>query len=456
MSKSEKTSTELYSFDAEIAVIGSLLLKPECFNDIEPILNAKDFYIVQYRYIFEAISLFTQQNRAIDILVLSEYFKEKGILENVGGLAHLAEIIKKTPSAANVVAYAELVKQYSKQRQFLSLGQFIISEMNKPKNTDQLDEFAEKIEKQYTSIALNQMDKSAANLSDIFKEIFVKMEKSALNADPVTGTPIGIQTIDELTTGGQAGELIILAARPGMGKTALSLTAAANTLDKFTTQPVFYFSQEMPAEQLLQRLMAMKSRVGLQKIRHATELEDEEWAKIANAVHSIQKDWADRLIIDDEGALTVQRLRSKVRLYCRKYGQPAAIFIDYLQLMRGSGKQENRHLEISQISGALKAFAKELERPIYALSQLNRSLEQRMNKRPVNADLRESGSLEQDADVILFIYRDEVYNPESESKGLAEIIIGKQRNGPLGKVECRFHGEFSLFENEMNLNGYQL
>ncbi|PJG84774.1 replicative DNA helicase [Conservatibacter flavescens] len=455
MCKVENTYSQLYSLEAEIAVIGGLLLKPDSFNDVEPILSSQDFYIVQYRHIFDAISLFSQKNKAVDILTLSEYFKEKGMLDDIGGFAHLAEIVNGTPSAANVVAYAELVRRYSKQRQYLSLGRFIISEMNKPKNTEQLEELAEKIEKQYTNIALNQTDNGAANLGDIFTEMFIKMEKSALNADPITGTPLGIQTIDELTTGGQGGELIILAARPGMGKTALSLTAAASTLDKFTTQPIFYFSQEMPADQLLQRFMAMKSRVSLQKIRRATELEDEDWGKIANAVHAIQKNWTNRLIIDDEGALTVQRLRSKVRQYCRQYGQPAAIFIDYLQLMRGTGKQENRHLEITHISGALKALAKELGRPIYALSQLNRSLEQRTNKRPVNADLRESGSLEQDADVILFIYRDEIYHPESEAKGLAEIIIGKQRNGPLGKVECRFHGEFSLFENEMNLNGYR-
>ncbi|HHF4335599.1 replicative DNA helicase [Haemophilus influenzae] len=446
---------ELYSLEAESAVIGSLLLNPKCFDDIEPILQSQDFYLVHHRHIFEAISVFAYNNKAIDILTLSEYFKEKGVLEEIGGLAYLAEMVKNTPSSFNVEAYAKVVRQYSKQRQFLALGKFIISEVGQPKNSEQLDGLAEKIEKQYTDIVLSQTDKSAADLADIFSKMFIKMEKSALNADPVTGTPLGIQTIDTLTTGGQAGELIIIAARPAMGKTALSLTAAANVLEKLTEQPVFYFSQEMPADQLLQRFMAMKSRVSLQKIRHATELEDGDWGKIANAVQYIQKNWTNRLIIDDEGALTVQRLRSKVRQYSRQYGQPAAIFIDYLQLMRSTGKQENRHLEITQISGALKALAKELECPIYALSQLNRSLEQRANKRPVNSDLRESGSLEQDADVILFIYRDEVYYPESEAKGLAEIIIGKQRNGPLGKTECRFYGEFSLFENETNLTGYR-
>ena len=450
----KKSPPELYSIDAENAVIGGLLIKSDCFDDIAMLLKADDFYLIQHRYIFNAISSLTQQNTPVDMLTVSESLKGKGVLEEVGGFAYLADMVSNTPSVANTMAYAEVIQQYSKQRQFLALGQFILNEMNEPKNAEKLDALSEQIEQRYTQISLNQTDKSAIRLADIFKSMFNKMEQSTLNADPVTGTPLGIQQIDELTTGGQSGELIIIAARPAMGKTALSLTATANILDKFTDQPIFYFSQEMPADQLLQRLMAMKSKVSLQKIRRSTELEDEDWNRLIDSVQYIQQHWTNRLIIDDEGALTIPRLRSKVRRYSRQYGLPSAIFIDYLQLMRGSGKVENRHLEITQISGALKALAKELGLPIYALSQLNRSLEQRLNKRPVNADLRESGSLEQDADVILFIYRDEVYHPESEDKGLAEIIIGKQRNGPLGNVKCRFFGEFSLFENEMNLNGY--
>lgn len=455
MGKEKNSSPELYSVESECAVIGGLLIKPEYFDDVDTILKAQDFYLIQHRYIFEAISELAHKNKAIDMLTLSERLKEKACLDEVGGLAYLAEMVNSTPSASNLITYANLVKRYSKQRQFLALGQFILGEMRTPKNAEQLDEFAERIEKQYTEISLSQQDKSAVNLSDVFGEIFDRMEKSTLNADPVTGTPLGIQQIDELTTGGQPGELIIIAARPAMGKTALSLTAAASILDKLDEQSVFYFSQEMPADQLLQRLMAMKSRVSLQKIRRATELKEEDWSKLSDSVGLIQRNWSKRLIIDDEGALTIPRLRSKVRQYSRQYGLPAAVFIDYLQLMRGTGRIENRHLEITQISGALKALAKELNRPVYALSQLNRSLEQRTNKRPVNADLRESGSLEQDADVILFIYRDEVYYPESVDRGLAEIIIGKQRNGPLGSVKCRFYGEFSLFENEMNLGRYR-
>ncbi len=313
MCKMKKSPIELYSLEAEYSVIGGLLINADRFDDVAIILNAEDFYTIQHRYIFETIASLVNQNKAVDMLTVSEYCKEKGMLEEVGGLAYLAEIAHNTPSVANIVAYAELVKQYSRQRQFLALGQFILSEMTEPKNAEKLATLAEQIEQRYTQISLNQTDKSAVNLSDVFGEIFDRMEKSTLNADPVTGTPLGIQQIDELTTGGQPGELIIIAARPAMGKTALSLTAAASILDKLDGQSVFYFSQEMPADQLLQRLMAMKSRVSLQKIRQATELKEEDWSKLSDAVGCIQQDWNKRLIIDDEGALTIPRSRSKMR-----------------------------------------------------------------------------------------------------------------------------------------------
>lgn len=276
MCKMKKSPIELYSLEAEYSVIGGLLINADRFDDVAIILNAEDFYTIQHRYIFETIASLVNQNKAVDMLTVSEYCKEKGMLEEVGGLAYLAEIAHNTPSVANIVAYAELVKQYSRQRQFLALGQFILSEMTEPKNAEKLATLAEQIEQRYTQISLNQTDKSAVKLADIFSQMIDKMEKSTLNEDPVTGTPLGIQQIDELTTGGQAGELIIIAARPAMGKTALSLTATASILDKMTDQPVFYFSQEMPADQLLQRFTAMKSRVSLQKIRRATELKVED------------------------------------------------------------------------------------------------------------------------------------------------------------------------------------
>ena len=232
-----------------------------------------------------------------------------------------------------------------------------------------------------------------------------------------------------------------------MGKTTFAQTIAASTLDKFPDSPIQFYSQEMPADQLLERFMAMRSRVSLQSIRQATELEEEEWTRLANAMGTIKKDWKDRLLIDDEASLTPHRLRAKACKNTRLYGKPKAIFIDYIQLMRTGNKTENRNLELAEISNDLKKLAKETGCPIYALSQLNRGLENRANKRPINADLRDSGSLEQDADVIIHLYRDEIYNPDTEDKGIAEIIIGKQRNGPLATVKTLFQGQYSIFEN---------
>lgn len=303
------------------------------------------------------------------------------------------------------------------------------------------------MDKQYTAITVEQLTDGVADLSDTFEAILKRMESASINADPVSGTPTGIIELDNVTTGGQAGDFIIIAARPSMGKTAFALSTAASVLDKYPNDPIQFYSQEMPAEQLLERLLAMQARVSLQSIRRATELEDEEWARIAMAMEKINQQWNRRLLIDDEPSLSPHRLRSKVRRNARLYGKPKAIFIDYIQLMRTTNKVENRNLELAEISGELKKLAKEMQCPVYGLAQLNRSVENRMNKRPINSDLRDSGSLEQDADVILHLYRDEVYNHQSEEVGIAEVIIGKQRNGPLATVKCRFEGQHSLFTN---------
>ncbi|PJG81925.1 replicative DNA helicase [Caviibacterium pharyngocola] len=443
----------LYSVEAETALLGGLVLNNSTFDEISTLVQAKDFFIIAHSIIFSSIKTMILSGRPVDILTLEQYLKEQGKLTELGGLAYIAEIIKNTPSTANVIAYAEIIQTYSQQRQLLKLGQDIIAETQKTKGEAQLETLMESIEKRLTDITLKQDEQSETNLNAAFDKIIQKMEDSMSNHNPVSGTPTGIQAIDEITTGGQAGDFIVIGARPSMGKTAFSQNIAYHTLEKFTEQPVFYFSLEMPADQLLQRFTSMISRVGLQRIRQAKELFDDEWAKISEAMGHILKNWQNRLIIDDEGSLTTHKLRIKTRKYSRKYGKPAAIIIDYLQLMSSSGRYENRNLEISAISRALKELAKEIDCPIYALSQLNRKLEDRGNKRPVNSDLRESGSLEQDADTIFFIYRDEVYNKDTEFKGLAEIIIGKQRNGPLGNVMTRFMGEYSIFEN---MTGSQL
>ena len=447
--KSKKTETQprpVYSVEAEAAVLGSLIIKNEAFDEISTLISADDFCNFVHKIIFEGIVHLLQLGKPVDILTLEQYFLDKEVLDQFD-LAYLAQIANETPSAANIVAYAKIVVRHSKQRRLLKLGQFIVDEMQASKSDEELAVFEESLDKQYTNITVNEETDTVANLDESFEKILTQMEQAAESADPVSGTPTGINDLDEATTGGQPGELIIVAARPSMGKTAFAQLIAQSTLDKYTDAPIQFYSQEMPAEQLVQRFMSMRSRVSLQSIRKATELTEPEWAKIAETTGYIMKNWQDRLLIDDEPSLSPYRLRAKVRKNIRLYGKPKAIIIDYIQLMQSTGKFENRNLELADISGELKKLAKEIGCPIYALSQLNRSLEQRANKRPINSDLRDSGSLEQDADVIIYIYRDEVYNPNSEDKGMAEIIIGKQRNGPLATVKTRFLGQYSIFEN---------
>lgn len=450
MASLNKSLIQPHSIEAEFSVIGGLLLDNELFDEVSSKINERDFYNFTHRLLFKHISELIEAGKPADILTLEQYLTQKKVIEDLGGFAYLAEIVKNTPSTANIHAYTDIALLYSKQRQLLKLGQFIVDQTQSAKTPDKFEAAVDDIEKKITEFSLSDNTKSAADLSDIFANMLSRMELSAKNGDPVTGTPTGIQDIDEATTGGQAGDLIVIGARPSMGKTAFSQTIAYHTLEKFESAPVFYHSMEMPAEQILQRFLAMRARVSLQDIRQADRLDDDDWGKLTTAMGYILEHWKNRLVIDDEGSLTPQKLRTKVRQNARKYGKPATIFIDYIQLMQTSQRYENRNLEIANISRSLKLLAKEMDCPVYALSQLNRSLEQRANKRPINSDLRESGSLEQDADVILFIYRDEVYDADSPFKGTAEIIIGKQRNGPLTSVMTNFRSEFALFENRTN------
>ena len=438
----------VFSVDAEAAVLGSLILKNELFDEVSTLIYADDFFNYTHKVIFEGIVHLLQLGKPVDILTLEQYFTDKSLIDEFG-LGYLAQIVNNTPSSSNIVAYAKVIARHSKQRRFAALGQFIVNEMQISKDDEDLAVFEENVDKQYTHITVNQEKDTVANLEETFEKILTQMEQASISSDPVSGAPTGIIELDNITTGGQPGELIIIAARPSMGKTAFAQIIAQSTLDKYTDAPIQFYSQEMPAEQLLQRFMSMRSRISLQSIRQATDLTELEWSKVAESMGHIMNNWKGRLLIDDEPSLSPYRLRAKVRKNTRLYGKPKAIIIDYIQLMRSTGKFENRNLELAEISSDLKKLAKETGCPVYALSQLNRSLEQRANKRPINSDLRDSGSLEQDADVIIHLYRDEVYNPNSEDKGIAEIIIGKQRNGPLATVKTRFLGQYSIFENLM-------
>ncbi|MDU8924285.1 replicative DNA helicase [Pasteurellaceae bacterium LIM206] len=439
-----------YSIEAEQAVLGGLLLDNNKWDEVSLILDEKNFFSIAHQKIFGVMKSLLEQNQDIDILILERVLREKSLLSDLGGIAYIAELSKNTPSAANIAAYAEIVKRDSQARELLALGNVLRTEAIKINSQDKLDSLVEKAERKLTDLTFNHFNQETnVDVAEVLDTVIMQMELSNKTDSVVTGTPFGIDRLDNSTAGGQCGDLIILAARPSMGKTALSLKFIESALNAVTDKPAQYFSLEMPASQLMRRFIAMHSRVSLQKIRQATLLDDAELAKIGEAIFHINTKWEDRLLIDDSSYLTPQMLRTRVRRNARKYGMPSVIIIDYLQLMSAPEYQDskNRNLEISVISRNLKALAKEMDCPVIALSQLNRNSEQRADKRPLPSDLRDSGSLEQDADVIMFIYRDEVYNTNSELKGIAEILIAKQRNGPVGTVLTQFKGEFSIFEN---------
>lgn len=449
-----------YSTEAEQAVLGGLILDNDKWDEISPILSEQNFYLGLHKEIFKIIREMLNKNQSVDVLTLDRAAREANLLEKNGGFAYIAELCKNTPSAANIVAYAHIVKRDSQARALFALGNELRSSALQINSQEKLDSVLGQTEKSLTELTFNQLDNNTAiSVNDGLIQVVKNMDASIKHRSLVTGVPFGIERLDENTTGGQSGDLVILAARPSMGKTALSLRFVTAAIEKiiassengpFFNKTVQYFSLEMPAVQIFQRLISMQAKVASQKMRQAIQLTDEETAKIAETLGVMNTQWQDRLLIDESNYLTPQMLKSKVRRNARQYGKPAVIIVDYIQLMSDPVYKDgkNRHLEISSISRELKSLAKEMDCPVIALSQLNRSLEQRANKRPMPSDLRESGSLEQDADLLLFIYRDEVYNDvESNEQGIAEIIIGKQRNGPIGTIFTRFKGEYSLFDN---------
>lgn len=440
-----------YSITAEQAVLGGLLLANEKWDEINAILTESNFYLSVHKVIFSAIQSLCEKNIPADIITIEQAIKDKdqSLLEHIGGLAYLAELAKNTPTASGIVTYADIVRRDSQVRRLHALGNTLRTETSNIHSQESLDKLLEQTEKTLTELSLNaELNETNRSVIDVMEQVINKMDLCNQKGSLVTGIPFGISQLDNNTSSAQSSDLIILAARPSMGKTALSLCFARSALEN-SDKPIQYYSLEMPADQIMERFIAMKSKVNLTKIRQASLLEDEDWAHIFSSMEDIKNNWQNRLLIDDSSYLTPQILRTRVRRNIRKYGLPSIIIVDYLQLMTVPElkNSQNRHLEISEISRALKNLAKEIGCPVIALSQLNRNLEQRADKRPLNSDLRESGSLEQDADVLLFIYRDEVYHNDSDLQGIAEIIIGKQRNGPIGTIFSRFRGEYSSFEN---------
>ncbi len=431
-----------HSIEAEQAVIGGLLLDNRAWENIADKLVDEDFYRFDHRLLFSAIRELESRNEPFDAVTLSQCLQKNDQLEQAGGLLYLGRLAKDTPSAANIVAYANIVREKSVLRQLIAVGTDISGSGYLPEGRDS-KELLDEAEKKVFHIA-EQGARGEGGFQDMKALLSKTVDKidHLFNSDGgITGVSTGFDKFDEMTTGLQEADLVIVAGRPSMGKTTFAMNIVENAAigEKL---PVAVFSMEMPGDSLAMRMISSLGRVDQHHIRTGN-LTDEDWARITSAIHILSE---AKIFIDDTPALSPNEIRARARRLKRQHGL-GLIVIDYLQLMQVHGNSENRATELSEISRSLKAMAKELKVPVVALSQLNRSLEQRPDKRPIMSDLRESGAIEQDADLIVFIYRDEVYNEDSPQKGVAEIIIAKQRNGPIGKSLLTFLGKYTKFEN---------
>lgn len=431
-----------HSIEAEQSVLGGLMLDSTRFDAVAELLDAEDFYRDGHRRIFKAMEELVQDNQPLDVVTLAEVLDRHGELENCGGIGYLAEMATLTPSAANITAYAKIVRDQATVRQLIAAANEISRSSFNPAGLDS-DALLQLAERRVAEIMEDRPREGGfAGVNELLKGAVDRIDELFSSGADITGLSTGLQELDARTSGWQPGELIVLAARPSMGKTALALNFVETAILN-QDKPVLVFSMEMPAQSLVVRMLSSIGRINQGKIRSG-KLTEEDWPKLSTAVAKMK----DRpLFIDDTPGLTPQDMRARIRRIAREHGNPALVVVDYIQLMHTGGKSDGRTQEISEISRSLKAMAKEFDCPLIALSQLNRGVEQRPNKRPMNSDLRESGAIEQDADVILFIYRDEYYNEESPEKGIAELIIGKQRNGEVGTCRAAFVGKYTRFEN---------
>jgi replicative DNA helicase len=442
-----------HSVEAEQSLLGGLLIDNEALDKISDVITSVDFYRHDHRLIFQHIMKVVEAKQPADIVTVGESLEKNAELVTVGGLAYLGLLSENTPTSANIRGYATIVRERSIMRSLVQVGSDIAESAYLPQGRDAqqlLDESEAKIFKIAESGKRENI--GFEDIQHLLPDVIKDVEKRMENGSDVTGVASGFTDLDKMTSGLQPGDLIIIAGRPSMGKTSLALNIAENVaIEK--KLPVAVFSMEMASNQLTTRLIGSVGKVDQHKMRTG-QLDDDDWDKLTDALGELNE---APIHIDEGSALNSFEVRARARRLQRQAGQLGLIVVDYIQLMAAPGgrQSENRATEISEISRSLKALAKELNVPVVALSQLNRSLEQRPDKRPVMSDLRESGAIEQDADVILFIYRDEVYNPESADKGLAEIIVAKQRNGPIGRVKLTFLGQYTRFENYAGL-GYDV
>ena len=434
-----------HSIEAEQSVLGGLLLDNAAWDRIADLLHESDFYRYDHRLIFNHINKLIAATRPADVITVFESLGNMGKAEEVGGLPYLNALAQNTPSAANIRRYAEIVRDRGVLRKLITVSDDIAGQAFQPQGKE-VGQLLSEAESRILAIAQEGARGGAGfqEIQPVLTQVVQRIDELYHRANPndITGVPTGFVDLDRMTSGLQPGDLIIVAGRPSMGKTAFSVNVGEHVAIE-SGLPVAIFSMEMGASQLALRMVGSIGRLD-QKRLQTGRLNDDDWPRLTTAVQKLSE---AQLFIDETPALTSRELRGRARRLSRQCGKLGLIIIDYIQLMSPNASGENRATEISEISRDLKALAKELNCPVIALSQLNRSVEQRPNKRPMMSDLRESGAIEQDADLIIFIYRDEVYNPDTQDKGAAEIIIGKQRNGPIGQLRLTFAGQFTKFEN---------
>jgi len=432
-----------HSIEAEQSVLGGLMLDNSAWDQVADRLHADNFYRHEHRLIFIAMAKLVENSKPLDVLTVTEALRELNELDQVGGEVFLFELANNTPSAANIGAYADIVRERFILRGLITAAGNITESAFNPQGRS-IVELLDIAERTVFSISGQSTGRGSGpvNVKEYLAKTMDRIDTLFHSNTSITGLPTGYTDFDEMTSGLQPSDLVIIAGRPSMGKTTFAMNIAEHIAIK-SKKPVLIFSMEMPGESIVMRLLSSLCRIDQLRIRTG-KLSDEDWPRISSTVSMLSE---SPLYIDDTPALSPAEMRARARRLAKEHGQLGAIVVDYLQLMQVAGHSENRTAEISEISRSLKSLAKELEVPVLALSQLNRGLEQRADKRPVMSDLRESGAIEQDADLIVFIYREEVYNDNSPDKGTAEIIIAKQRNGPIGKFRLTFMGQFTCFEN---------
>jgi len=443
-----------HSIEAEQSLLGALLLDNQAFDRVADLVTGEDFYRDDHRRLWRHIARLMEAGKPADVVTVSESVEASEDKDKTGGPAYLGALAQNTPSALNIRRYAELVRERAVQRRLAQVATGIAEEALNPAGKE-VGQLLDEAESRIFQIAESgaRRDQGLLEIKPVLARVFERIDHlyHRENQSDVTGVPTGYTRIDQMTSGLQQGDLVVIAARPSMGKTALALNIAEHVAVD-NGLPVAIFSMEMSSTQLAMRMLGSIARVDQHKMRTG-RLNDKEWGDLSDAMAKLHE---TPLFIDEGGALTALEVRARARRLKRQYSKLGLIVIDYLQLMAASSQGENRATEISEISRSLKAMAKELDVPVVALSQLNRAVDQRPDRRPVMSDLRESGAIEQDADVILFIYREVVYKPDlpEDQRGLAEVIIGKQRNGPIGTIKLTFLGQHTRFENYQDPGSY--